>query len=434
MSINGKTSGEIFEQIRAQVQSGELMPGDALPPMRDLAQALGVNRNTVASAYKRLLDAGLAVSKGRNGTVIRAFLEQPEQEGGTPGIALLDLAGGNPSATVVAELLPETFTARIKPHLYGEPAVSPELETVGRNWLDADITQPYELNLTHGAVDAVERLLSSYLIAGDRVAVEDPCFLSSISTLKNNRLVAAGVPVDEEGMQVEGLESLLVSGVQAVIVTPRAHNPTGWGFSAERARSIRTLLEQYPQVLVIVDDHFSLLSTHAYHHVIPQSTRRWALIRSTSKFLGPDLRLAFVASDRETSLRLQQRLNPGTNWVSHILQDIVTASMTSPGMAQGVERARTRYQQQRQQLVDALKRHGVPVCDKHDGLNVWVPLTIDSNPVVMQLAKFGWLVRGGEIFGLDSVCHGLRITISDMDDITREALAKALSDILRVNA
>ncbi len=434
MNISGKTSGEIFEQIRAQVQSGERAPGDALPPMRDLAQALGVNRNTVASAYKRLLDAGLAESKGRNGTVVREFLQQPVQEGGTPGIALLDLADGNPSASVVAELLPETFTAKIKPRLYGEPAVSRELEAAGRSWLDADLTQPYELNLTHGAVDAVERLLSSYLIAGDRVAVEDPCFLSSISTLKNNRLVAAGVSMDEEGMQVEALARLLASGVQAVIITPRAHNPTGWGLSAGRARAIRALLEQYPQVLVIIDDHFSLLSTEDYHHALPPSTRRWALIRSTSKFLGPDLRLAFVASDRETALRLQQRLNPGTNWVSHILQDIVAASMTSPGMTQGVNHARAYYQQQRQQLVDALVRHGVPVSDRHDGLNVWVPLQTDSSPVVMQLATFGWLVRGGEIFGLNQVCHGLRITVSVLDATTREKLAKALSDILRVDA
>lgn len=434
MSINGKTAGEIFEQIRAQVQSGERVPGDALPPMRDLAQELGVNRNTVASAYKRLIDAGLAVSKGRNGTVIREFLELPVYEGGTPGIALLDLADGNPSASVVSELLPDSFTTKIKPRLYGEPAVSHALEDVGRKWFDVDLALPYELNLTHGAVDAVERLLSSYLIAGDRVAVEDPCFLSSISTLKNNRLQAAGVPMDEEGMQVETLENLLASGVQAVICTPRAHNPTGWGLSAGRAGAIRQLLARYPQVLVIVDDHFSLLSTHDYHHVIPQSTRRWALIRSTSKFLGPDLRLAFVASDRETSLRLQQRLNPGTSWVSHILQDIVTTSMMSADMPHCVNRARTRYQQQRQQLVDALQRHGVPVSDKHDGLNIWVPLAMDSAPVVMQLAKFGWLVRGGEIFGLDKISHGLRITVSELDETTRERLAKALSDILRVNA
>jgi DNA-binding transcriptional MocR family regulator len=434
MNVIGKTSGEIFESIRAGVRSGELKPGDALPPMRDLAQTLGVNRNTVASAYKRLLDAGLAVSRGRNGTVIRAFLEQLIYEGATPGLALRDLADGNPSASLVARLLPESFTPRMKPRLYGAPAINPELEAVGRKWLDHDLNIPYMLNLTNGAVDAVERLLSSYLIAGDRVAVEDPCFLSSISTLKNNRLVADGVPMDESGMDPATLEKLLDCGVQAIIITPRAHNPTGWGLSAERALAIRQLLEKYPQVLVIVDDHFSLLSSHDYHHVIPQSTRRWALIRSTSKFLGPDLRLAFVASDRETSLRLQQRLNPGTNWVSHILQDIVTAGMTQPDMATGIEQAKAHYQEKRQQLVSALQNHGVPISDQHDGLNVWVPLAADSSEVVMQLARFGWLVRGGEIFALDKVCHGLRITVSELDEATLNGLAKALADILRVNA
>ncbi|HHC4865294.1 TPA: GntR family transcriptional regulator, partial [Klebsiella michiganensis] len=53
--IVGKTASEIFDSIRHLVQSGALKPGDVLPPVRELAGKLSVNRNTVAAAYKRLV-------------------------------------------------------------------------------------------------------------------------------------------------------------------------------------------------------------------------------------------------------------------------------------------------------------------------------------------------------------------------------------------
>lgn len=49
--FTGKTASEIFDNIRHLVQSGALQPGEALPPVRELAGELAVNRNTVAAAY-----------------------------------------------------------------------------------------------------------------------------------------------------------------------------------------------------------------------------------------------------------------------------------------------------------------------------------------------------------------------------------------------
>lgn len=430
MKINGKTAGEIFDSIRSLVHARELTPGMLLPSVRELANELGVNRNTVALAYKRLTDAGFALSQGRNGTIIRDAVSDVELEGSTAGLTLKDLASGNPSPDVLPKLQDLVTFIRSSPSLYGEATIRPELEEAGREWLQADLSTRFELNLTSGAVDAVERVLATWLIAGDRVAVEDPCFLSSISTLKHNRLQVCPVPVDTEGMQPEALACQLETGVKAVIITPRAHNPTGYGLSSGRAAQIRTLLESYPQVLVIVDDHFSLLSTQDYHHVIPLNTQNWVLIRSTSKFLGPDFRLAFVASDGETSARLRQRLNTGTNWVSHILQDLAGASITSPQFRQTIEQARQRYQQQREGLVTALKRYGVTISSQHDGLNIWVPLVGDTSAIVMQLAQRGWLVRGGDSFALGGSSSGLRITVSDLNPTETEQIAQSLAAIL----
>lgn len=428
--ISGKTAGEIFEQIRLAVQSGALHANDTLPPVRELATTLDVNRNTVALAYKRLVAAGIAESKGRNGTVIRSIAHDAPQEGTPPGLALTDLAGGNPSTSLLPDIRKVLGRVSATPRLYGEPPVEAALEEYGRAWLGQDIDTGFALTLSNGAVDGVERILSSHLIKGDRVAVEDPCFLSSINTLKNNRLVPVAVPMDEEGMCADALSGALARGVQAIIITPRAHNPTGWSLSAARAEHIRALLAQYPQVLVIIDDHFSLLSDNPYQHVIPQETQRWALIRSTSKFLGPDMRLAFIASDTDTAQRLALRLNAGSSWVSHILQDIVLASLKADSFDATIASTRETYRMRRETLVNLLKADGIPLSESHDGLNIWVPLPRESTPVVMALAKYGWLVREGEIFALKQASHGIRITVSDMSGADATTFTKKLAQLL----
>lgn len=430
MGIVGKTAAEIFDSIRALTQVGSFKPGQELPTTRDLAATLGVNRNTVSMAYKRLTAAGIAVTQGRLGTFIRKQPDPGEQEGLLPGSPLADLGSGNPNPVWLPDIGAALTRKPYRPRLYGEATVDSGLEVLARRSLTGDCPEHFEVSLTNGAVDAIERLLTAYLVAGDKVAVEDPCFISSVNTLRVAGLQAVGVPVDAQGMQVEGLEQALAQGAQAVIVTPRAHNPTGCSLSAARARKLRAVLARYPHVLLIVDDHFSLLAVSEYHDVIPPEARRWALIRSVSKMLGPDLRLAFLASDEQTTQRLRLRLAPGTNWVSHLLQDAVGACLSSPEVAAQIAQAREGYAQRRELLATALAAQGIAVTSPADGLSLWLPLPESSQPVVLALARHGWLVRAGEGFAVQAPAHGLRMTVSTIDETSAQAFASVLGHVL----
>ena len=141
------------------------------------------------------------------------------------------------------------------------------------------------------------------------------------------------------------------------------------------------------------------------------------------KTLGPDLRLAFVASDPATSARLRLRLNAGSQWVSHLLQDLVYACLTDEAYQHTLIQSRLFYAGQQQRLAQALCRHGVNDVIQGDGLNLWLPLATPSQSTAFALAKAGWLVREGEAFGINAPAHGLRITLSTLndDDINRLA-------------
>jgi GntR family transcriptional regulator len=68
---------QIVEQVKQQIVSGELKPGDQLPTVRALALELRVNFNTVARAYRLLDEAGIISTQQGRGTYI---LEIPPPE------------------------------------------------------------------------------------------------------------------------------------------------------------------------------------------------------------------------------------------------------------------------------------------------------------------------------------------------------------------
>jgi GntR family transcriptional regulator len=61
---------QIIEQVRRQVASGDLKPGEELQPQRVLAAELQVNPNTVARAYDELENEGLVVKRSTRGTFV----------------------------------------------------------------------------------------------------------------------------------------------------------------------------------------------------------------------------------------------------------------------------------------------------------------------------------------------------------------------------
>ncbi|WP_196209454.1 transcriptional regulator PtsJ [Citrobacter sp. Res13-Sevr-PEB04-36] len=428
--IDGKTANEIFDSIRQHVATGTLEPGDILPPVRELATALNVNRNTVAAAYKRLVTTGLALSQGRNGTVIKGVSSPVALEGGNPDTPLTDLSGGNPAPHRLPNLSRYFAQINKNPRLYGDAVVSPGLNAWATQWMQDTLPGEGEIDITSGAIDAIERLLCAHLLPGDSVAVEDPCFLSSINMLRYAGYSASPVSVDSEGMQPDRLELALQKGARAVILTPRAHNPTGCSLSATRAARLQEILARYPQTLVVIDDHFALLSASPWHPVIAAQTKHWAIVRSMSKTLGPDLRLAIVASDPDTSAKLRLRLNSGSQWVSHLLQDLACACLQDEDYQRTLVQTQQFYVAQQQKLTHALQQQGIELAAS-DGLNLWLPLQTHSQSLAFALAKAGWLVREGEVFGVDAPSHGLRITLSTLDDHNIIKLAADIHQALK---
>lgn len=430
--ITGTTAAEIADSVRGLRDRGALRPGAVLPSVRELAATLGVNRNTAVAAYRQLAQAGLVVSRGRAGTVLAGH-ESVAQEGYAADTVLRDVATGNPDPRLIPDPTRALATVAGRPVLYGEPVIDESLDAWARNWIAAGLDADFRITVTSGAVDAVERLLAQALMRDDAVALEDPCFLASIHTVRLGGYRAVPVPVDEEGMTVEGLRAALDAGIRAVICTPRAQNPTGASLTSRRAAELRALLAAHPYVLIIEDDHFSMLSQRPYESLIGPDHRRFALVRSVSKFLGPDMCLAIAATDPETADRLAMRLSPGTTWVSHLLQRLALAQLTDADVMAEVDAAAAHYAARNESFSERLRAHGIDA-PASDGLSLWIPLPQPARVVAERLMRRGWLARTGDEFALDDrgePSRHLRLTVHDLTDDDAETLVADLVAALR---
>ncbi|MFG2675157.1 aminotransferase class I/II-fold pyridoxal phosphate-dependent enzyme [Streptomyces sp. NPDC048445] len=425
--ITGRRASEIAASVERAVGSGELAPGQVLPPMRELAALLEVNPNTVAAAYRTLRERGVIETAGRRGSRVRPRpastargslrIEAP------PGVR--DLGTGDPDPALLPAL-GEAFAAVTEayaqaPGMYAQAPVDPEFAALARSAFDADGVPAGPVIATSGSLDAIERVLTAHLRPGDAVAVEDPGWGSLLDLVPALGMRPVPVALDDDGPLRDALEAALRAGARAVVVTGRAQNPTGAAIGAGRAAELRAVLAGHRGVLLIEDDHGHAIVDLPLH-TLAGATDRWAVVRSVAKAYGPDLRVAVLTGDAVTADRVSGRQRLGPGWVSKLLQRAMVHLWTS-GAVDPREVARS-YASRRDALVRALEARGVEAHGR-SGMNVWVPVS-DETGAVARLLHTGWAVAPGARFRM-SAPQGIRITVSPLVDGDIGPLADAVA-------
>ncbi|HEV8650237.1 MAG TPA: aminotransferase class I/II-fold pyridoxal phosphate-dependent enzyme [Actinomycetes bacterium] len=410
--VRGRGSAEIAASIEVAVREDRLGPGTHLPTVRDLAGELGVSPATVAAAYAALRRRGVVTASGRRGTQVADRPPLPVRPAPPLPAGVHDLATGNPDPALLPAVGPVLPRLDLGARLYDERPDLPALVETASAQLAGDGVPAGPVAVVSGAMDGVERVLATHLRPGDRVAVEDPGYPQVFDLVAALGLVAEPVRLDRGGPLPGVLDRALGRRAAAAVLTPRAQNPTGAALGAERAAELRQVLDGHPGTLVVEDDHAGTVAGAPYRSLC-QGRPRWAVVRSVSKALGPDLRVAVVTGDPDTIGRVEGRQLLGPGWVSHVLQGIVAELWTDQGTAGALERAAAAYADRRATLVGALARHGI-AGQGDSGLNVWVPVPEEAGTVALLL-EAGWAVAAGERYRLRSG-PAVRITVATLRD------------------
>ncbi|MCP1660721.1 aminotransferase class I/II-fold pyridoxal phosphate-dependent enzyme [Neisseria perflava] len=421
----GTTAVNIAQSIEHLIRNKTWPAGYRLPTVRQLAEELGVNPNTVSAAYRQLRNVGIIDTDGRRGSFVPEKTEIMHSETAIPE-GLVDLASGNVDRTLLPELSADLFEGYRLHTDVGSNGDHKELMAFVKTWLKNNIGIETDVMLLSSTLDIIERALTQRCMSGAKVLVEDPCWPPLPALLAALRLEAVPVALDEEGAVVP---DYLDENVAAVILTPRAHSPTGICYSAARWQQWQELLNRHDAMLII-DDHWGVLSKRPFPGLSGLDCE-WIYSTSTSKFLGTDARIAIAAGNGPTLQAMRKRFTLGPRWISKLLQHLTYKIWRKFG-SDGLERIADSYQQRRDYLAECLQQHGIRFPGAHgEGMHIWLPVANESQ-LIQFLAAKGWAVQSCAPFSFRKQ-PAVRITVSNLslDDCRR--LADDIAETLAVS-
>jgi DNA-binding transcriptional MocR family regulator len=330
-------TAQIVDAFSTAIESGELAPGEQLPPTRELAELAGVNHLTAARAYRRLAELGQVAGRVGRGTFVRQTAGEAsliEADGGDawqlyalPDEAethadrvlgdmfrhlgrddIIPLMPGHPSE----ELFPVESFGRIaaevckregtRLHDYGDVEgafeLREQLAALGSEQAQGFASSPEEIVTATGAAEALTITARALLRPGDVAAVESPTFAGSLASVRAAGATVLPVPVDSDGLEIDALEQLLRRRqVKLLCLQPRLQNPTGRDLVPERRERLVQLARRYGFFIVedgvYADLRFEgealpALRASAPEHVI--------YVSSLSKTTSPGLRVGWIAA------------------------------------------------------------------------------------------------------------------------------------------
>ena len=402
-AVESKTPEGIAAAISRLIRGGALRSGERLPTVRNVASALGVSPATVSNAWQALSKVGLITSRGRAGSYVleASTAWMPPHFGELAGshvVARLDLSTGTPDPLLLPDLALALahVPTRADTASYLDMRVLPDLERQLRaSWPFV----PASLTILDGALDAISRSLEAIVRYGDRVVVESPGFPPFFDLLEQLGVEAIPVAIDSEGMRPELLSAALDLNPAAIIIQPRAQNPTGVSLTAERTRELARVIRAKSHVsdpVIIEDDHSGEITTGTAFSLGQWFPHRTLHVRSFAKSHGPDLRIGALGGPTAIIDRVIARRMVGPGWTSRMLQTILYQLLTASPSVTQISEARRVYHARQRALSEALVRSGVEHSPS-DGINTWLRVH-DEKAAILSLAASGIKVAAGSSF------------------------------------
>lgn len=433
----------IAHALEAEIRSGALRQNERLLTVRELSDRLSVSGTTVAAAYKYLAQQGLIDSRVGRGTRVTA---PPSTTKGllvptsSPKMAppwrrraqtfhISHLQAAFPFATNYAsgtpnpELLPvsilrrawltaaSNLTASTLRYAGPNPVGALAQTLVPRLQEDAIPARASDLVIGSSAQQLMT--LSAKVVsaltqtANLLVAVEEPGYPTIFDTYERLGHRLTGVQVDHEGLMPAALDHALNQGAKVTLVTPRAHNPTGVSWSAKRLHDLADVFAEHSDVFIVEDDQFADATTARPGSLLSDSRLedRVIYIRSFSKAIAPDLRLAAAVVRPRLRAMLMEEKFYADGWSSTLAQNALANAFADPDLIPFLAESSRTYWDRRNRLSETILqeakgRADIEVMPSADGPNVWVrlPTHVSATTVAERIAAANALVATGEPF------------------------------------
>ena len=424
ITIDRKSSISIYIQISnafiALITKGILHPNAKLPSSRELSEILGINRNTVKTAYDELISQGCAESIDRKGVFvpnnipkIKVEVLNSEKDDDnttsfkwyksgvrikeTPNFQKLELRidDGFPDVSLAPiDALMREYRSNAKRNYsdeflrYGSSQGSLNL----RNSLSKFIknTRGFQVSaenmiITRGSQMGIYLATRLLLKAGDTIAVGASNYFTADETFRCVNANLLRIPIDEKGLDIDFLENKLESRkIKAVYIIPHHHWPTTVTLPMNRRLKLLNLAKKYG--FAIIEDDYDYDFHYTSNPCLPIASIDYnnhvVYLGSLCKTFAPGIRVGFMTGPSSfiaeaTAIRSLIDCQGDT-----LLEEAFASLYENGEMDRHLRRSLKIYNRRRLLLCELLKSE---LTDKVDfkipdgGLAVWTNFSEDIN-------------------------------------------------------
>ncbi len=412
---------QIVTFLQTQIEAGAIPAETRLPASRELAESLGVSRLTVTNAYAELEAAGLVVSRAGSGTYVahplvepppgndqqetpwplwqqdlryhiypptqndfrqrRKENQQPEMISFRDGLGSVKLFDTEEFRKTMQMVLKRDGAAALGYGDYTSGGYPGLRETIAHILSNQGIpTHADHVLITSGSQQAISLVARLLLQRGDTVIVESPTYGAGLDLFRSLGARIVGIPMDEEGMLMDKLETALRTTHPRLIYTiPTFHNPTGRCMCTTRRREMIALANYY-NVPILEDDFVGDLRYEGRAQpALKALDNRGAVIyvNTFSKVLVPGLRIGYLVADGPVYEQLMIHKWVHDQATSELLQRALQAFITVGRYQAHLRRVCQVYRTRRDAMLDALQKYmpeGTMWSRPQGGLFIWLQL------------------------------------------------------------
>ena len=441
---------QICEMVSSAITSQILSPDKRLPSCRELAQELGVSRNTVFAAYNRLIDLGLLISKNRSGYFIApdsqsilalgSGTEHEKEKDRVPSPVEFEPSG------LIPVVNPLNWTSYPYPFIYNQidPSLFPveswrecsrlALSRIQKPaWMDDSVesdspqliqqlrqrllnyrgiyAEEDEILITLGTQNALFIIGTVFSNNDKKIAIEDPGYFGARNAFKLSGNDFIGVPVDEGGLDV----SAIPDNCKLVFTTPSHQFPTMVTMSETRRKELlKASVEK--DFLIIEDDYEAEMN---YFDNRSRSIRsfdqdnRVIYVGSLSKTVSPGIRLGFMVAHRDIIERARMHRGVMMRHPPTIIQETVALFFRLGYYDSHLRNLQRRYKKRWHVMNDAISKYlsMLEQTQNKGGTSFWLrgPEGFNARDLEDRLREKGVLIDIGETYYLSSDTRSFRL-------------------------
>ncbi len=436
---------QLYEKIKAQIEAGAFLDGARLPPTRELAGSLGLNRTTVSAAYDLLESEGLLKGHVGRGSFVNSprANKSPAWSGILPGrspskaepalsSARISFASSRPSELLFPleefrATCREVIESEEAPSILqlGSPAGYPPLRRylLEKARIERTAGPSDDILITSGCQQAFDLLQRTLIPDGETVLLENPVYAGVRKAFERGGARLIGIPVAADGIDLDLLERAIGrERPKLLVITSNFQNPTGATLPLAKRQALLRITSR-AGVVVVENDIYGDLRYQG-DHVPPvkqlDTSGHTVLLRSFSKLAFPGLRVGWVIGPRP----LIERLTEAKQWSDLHTDQLSQAVFLRFAESGRLDEHRTRMLEAGRERLSAAIRAcqtflppGATFTTPRGGMNLWVrlPEPLDAGELLRRCESEGVTYLPGRFFAVGDIPSGsLRISFAGL--------------------